>query len=165
MACALTQGYTVDCRDSAGGIKEIKIGTFGTHAVTATTGTASALTASGWYKYEMRPETGNFDEIENENDGNGTVFYEPAVNIVISKLSTSSRNELRLLAQNRLMVAVADQNGKFFLTGWCNGLTKKGSAKTGKAMGDMNGYEITLAGKENLPMLEISSVIYATLVP
>lgn len=165
MACALTQGYTLDCRDSVGGIKEIKIGTFGTHAVTATTGSASTLTTSGWYKYELRPETGDFTEVENENDANGTVFYEPTVSIVASKMSATLRNEMRLLVQNRLMVAIADQNGKYWLTGWCNGLTKKGSAKTGKAMADMNGYEITLSGKENLPMLEISSAIYATLVP
>lgn len=165
MSCALTTGFALDCRDSVGGIKEIKLGTFGTHAVTATTGTVATLTATGWYKYEVRPEVADFTETENENDVAGTVFYEQVVNLAISKLSTTARNELRLLTQNRLMIAVADQNGKYWLLGWNNGATKKGAAKTGKAMGDMNGYDIILTAKENSPMMEISSAIYATLVP
>lgn len=165
MACALTTGYTLDCRDGVGGIKEIKIGTFATHAVTSTTGTVSALTTSGWYKYDLPPETADFTETETENDANGTVFYEPALNFVIRKLSTTYRNELRLLTQNRLMVAYADRNNKYWLAGWCNGLTKSGTAVTGKAMGDMSGYNIALKGKEELPIIEISSAIYATLVP
>lgn len=165
MSCALTTGYTLDCRDSVGGIKEVKFGTLATHAVASASGAVTTLTTSGWFKYEMRPETADFTENETQNDANGTVFYEPTLNIVIHKLSTTMRNELRLLAQNRTMAAVADRNGKYWLLGWNNGLTKGGSAATGKAMGDMNGYTITLMGKEELPMLEIPANVYSTLVP
>lgn len=164
MSCALTTGYTLDCRDGVGGIKEIKIGTFANHTTTATSGVVSALTTSGWYKYELRPETADFTETETENDVNGTVFYEPVLNLSIAKLSSTMRNELRLLAQNRLLAAVADRNGRYWLLGWCNGMTKSGTAVTGTAMGDMSGYTVVLTGKEELPMVEIPKQIYDTLV-
>lgn len=163
--CNLTTNITIDCRDSVGGIKELKLRKHPTTAdVTLTSANAVAsVTTSGWYHYAFRPETANFLETENENDANGTVFYDQVVNMMIHKLSTSQRNEFRILAQSRLDVVVLDRNGKYWLLGWNNGVTKSGTAATGQAMGDMNGYTLVLTGKEELPMVEMSSVIYATL--
>jgi len=163
--CNLTTNITVDCRNSVGGIKELKLRKHpSTNDITLTSANVvSAIATSGWYKYEFRPETASFTETETENDVNGTVFYEQVLNVMLHKLNTTTRNELRILAQARLDVVVADRNGKYWLLGWNNGLTKSGTAVTGQAMGDMNGYTLVFTGKEELSMVEITSATYATL--
>ena len=164
--CNLTTNITLDCRDSVGGIKELKLRKHPStlDVVTTSANVVSTITTSGWYKYEFLPETANFTETETENAQNGTVFYDQVLNVMLSKLSTTKRNELRILAQSRLDVVVVDRNGVSWLLGWNNGMTKSGTAATGQAMGDMNGYTLVLTGKEEDPMLEVTSSIYATLV-
>lgn len=164
--CNLTTNITLDCRDSVGGIKELKLRKHPStlDVVTTSANVVSTITTSGWYKYEFLPETANFTETETENAQNGTVFYDQVLNVMLSKLSTTKRNELRILAQSRLDVVVVDRNGVSWLLGWNNGMTKSGTAATGQAMGDMNGYTLVLTGKEEDPMLEVPSAIYATLV-
>lgn len=164
--CNLTTNITLDCRDSVGGIKELKLRKHPSilDVVTTSANVVSTITTSGWYKYEFLPETANFTETETENAQNGTVFYDQVLNVMLSKLSTTKRNELRILAQSRLDVVVVDRNGVSWLLGWNNGMTKSGTAATGQAMGDMNGYTLVLTGKEEDPMLEVPSAIYVTLV-
>jgi len=62
MACALTQGYTLDCKDSLGGIKAVWfISSANVSSVTEASGVVSAITkASGkvFYKYELVKNTG-----------------------------------------------------------------------------------------------------------
>jgi hypothetical protein len=163
--CNLTTGFTIDCRNSVGGIKELKLRKHpSTNDVVQTSANVvSALTTSGWYKYEFLPETASFTETETPNDVNGTTFYEQALNIMINKLSTTKRNELRILAQARLDVVIVDRNGVNWLLGSNNGMTKSGTAATGQGMGDMNGYTLVFAGKEERPMIEVPNGIYATL--
>ena len=163
--CNLTTNIAVDCRDSVGGVKELKIRKQpATQDATLTSANVvSAITTSGWYKYDFRPETCSFTETETENDVNGTVFYEPAVTVMLHKLDTTKRNELRVLAQARTQIALLDRNGKYWLIGRNNGLTKSGTAATGQAMGDMNGYTLNFAGKEEVPVVEITKAIYDTL--
>lgn len=163
--CNLTTNITLDCRDSVGGIKELKLRKHPSilDVVTTSANVVSTITTSGWYKYEFLPETANFTETETENAQNGTVFYDQVLNVMLSKLSTTKRNELRILAQSRLDVVVVDRNGVSWLLGWNNGMTKSGTAASGQAMGDMNGYTLVLTGKEEDPMLEVPSAIYATL--
>ena len=64
MACALTGSQALDCKDSVGGIQEIKVkvhtGSVFTGAVTYSSGTISAIAAgsqSGWYTYGLESET------------------------------------------------------------------------------------------------------------
>jgi hypothetical protein len=164
--CNLTRNITIDCRDSVGGIKELKLRKHPSvnDIVLTSANVVSTVTTSGWFKYEFRPETAAFTETETENDVNGTVFYEQSLTLMIHKLTTTLRNEFRILAQSRLDVVVVDRNNKSWLLGWNNGLTKSGTAATGQAMGDMNGYTLTLLGKEESPMVEVLAATYNTLV-
>ena len=89
MSCALTQGYTLDCRDSLGGIVEV----YFTEAanVTASTeasGVITALTkATGkrFWKYELVKDTSMFNQTLNASVANGTVFYGQELQIVLNK--------------------------------------------------------------------------------
>jgi len=66
MPCALTQGYTLDCKDSLGGIKAVwLINHANVTAVTEASGIVSAITKAAnkvFYKYELVKNTGSLTE-------------------------------------------------------------------------------------------------------
>lgn len=79
-------------------------------------------------------------------------------------MQVSIRNEITLIAQNRLLAVVEDKNGNYWLYGRVNGLMREGgTAKSGMNSGDRNGYEITLAGEEKNMAYAVSSGIIAAL--
>lgn len=172
MTCALTQGYTIDCRDSVGGIKEVYITELANieTAPTDTMGVISTIdmvTGKQFWKYQLIKETGTASEKIQTNEANGTIFYEQDLSFPIRKLQASTRNELKLLAQNTLAIIVLDRNGKYWLMGRSNGMTLEPSeAQFGKAMGDFNGYNLVFKGKEEQSMCEVSSgAVAGLLVP
>lgn len=168
MACALTSGYSLDCRDSAGGITEVYfIEKANVTAIAEASGIVSGLTkASGkrFWKYELPKQTGSLTETITPSTENGTVFYQSELQIVINKLAASVRNELRLLAQNVLIAVVKDNNGKYWLVGKERGIDMTESTSgTGTAYGDRSGYTLNFMGMEPDPMLEVNSTVAAAL--
>lgn len=168
MSCVLTSGFSLDCRDSVGGIKTLYVTELANKAtLTAASGVVTAFTLSTgkqFFTYSLEKETASITENVPDGIANGTLHYEQQVTFTLNKLSASSRNELRLLAQNQLMVIALDRNGKYWLLGQNNGLELQTlAAASGTAMGDRNGYTITLVGKEETPMQEVSSGLISTL--
>ncbi len=110
-------------------------------------------------------ETSNFSEAILASVENGTLAYETTLTAIFNKGETSTRNQIRLLAQNRLMIIAEDRNGEYWLLGETNGAElTAGSYASGTAMGDRNGYELTFVAKEAEPMKEVSSGLIATLL-
>lgn len=168
MPCALTQGYTLDCKDSLGGIKAVwMIESGNVTAVTEASGIVSAITKSAgkvFRKYEMVKATGSLTETITASVENGTVFYAQELSIVLNKLQANTRNEILLLAQNTLMVVVQDANDKYWLLGRTQGCdVTGGTAATGTAQGDRNGYTLTITGAEKQLAPEVNSGIIAGL--
>jgi hypothetical protein len=169
MACALTQGYTLDCRESLGGIKAVwLIAHANVSSVTEASGIVSAITkAAGkvFYKYELVKNTGALTETITASVENGTVFYAQELTVVLNKLQANTRNEILLLAKNTLMAVVQDANDKYWLLGRYSGLdVTGGTAATGTAQGDRNGYSLTFTGGEKELSPEVNSGIIAGLV-
>ena len=153
MPCALTQGYSLDCRDSLGGITEVYFIEKANVTITApTSGSISAITkvaGKRFFKYELVPGTASLTENINANVQNGTVFYAQELSIVLNKLQTATRNEILLLAQNTLVAVVKDNNGQTFLLGYLYGLNLTGgNGATGTAQGDRSGYTLTFSASE-----------------
>lgn len=168
MACALTQGYTLDCRDSLGGITEVYFIEKGN--VTSTTqasGVISAIVKGSskvFRKYELVPGTSSLTENINASVQNGTVFYAQELSIILNKLQANTRNEILLLAQNSLAAVVGDNNGKYWYLGKTNGINiTGGSGATGTAQGDRSGYTLTFSGAEKELAPEVASGIIAGL--
>lgn len=167
MACALTTGFALDCRDGVGGIKEIYITELANIAgATLTAGVITALTGAvaKMQTYALDKEFASATEKINNNDANGTVFYDQTVKLKLKKLTTVKRNELRLAVQNLLGVMILDRNGVYWMLGYENGLTLSGDGVTGNGMGDFNGYDLTLVGKEGQPMYEVDGTLALTLL-
>lgn len=164
MACALTQGYTLDCKDSIGGLTAVYFAPWedlGT--VTQASGVVTTLTmdtGKKFYKYELVKESSNFAEAVNTNVQNGTVFYTQTLEVILNKLQVNTRNEILLLAKNRLAVIATDNNGDnwFLGVGYGLDLTGGGSA-TGTAFGDRSGYTLTFTGNEKELAPKVTAVI------
>jgi hypothetical protein len=162
MSCALTQGFTLDCKDAIGGIKSVRLATLSDYEGLAPTVAAGDITAFGsasakFYKYEQLKETSALTETINAST-NGSVYYTPEVTVVLSKLATAKRNEIKLLAQNRLVAIVEtnDETPHFFVCGVSTGLeVSAGTSATGTAYADLQGYTLTFSGMESAPMLKI----------
>jgi hypothetical protein len=162
MSCSLTTGYALGCRDAIGGIKTIFVqtlnatGSVNTNGSGLVSGFTPSSVSGSWFEYDLTKATSSMTETLNASTENGTLFYTPEVTFTINKLQTSVRNELRLLARNRLLVIVLDNNGRYWLLGAANGLeASAGTAGTGTAFGDRSGYEMTLTGMEPDAMLNI----------
>lgn len=168
MACALTQGYSLDCKDSVGGIKAVWfIASDDVSSITEASGIVSAITKAGgkvFYKYELVKNTGSLTETVTASVENGTVFYAQELSIVLNKMQANTRNEILLLAKNNLIAVVQDSNSKYWLLGKENGIDiTGGTAGTGTAQGDRNGYTLTFSGGEPALAPEVSSGIIAGL--
>ena len=166
MACDITSGFSLGCRDNSGGIKNVYILSGCIDSLDgASVGLITGVTGSGaFYKFELAKQTGDFTETINASVENGTVFYEQVVNAPFHKLQSSTRNQVKVLAQNPALKVIVETNngsddsvGVFFLAGQANGMTLSGgTGATGTAFGDLNGYSLTFTGQEPVPASEIS---------
>lgn len=168
MACNITAGFTIDCKDSQGGIVAVYISNGPVSSFTATAGVVTAITVGGvaldptdWFKFEVPKQTSSITETVNASTENGTVFYQQDLTLVFNKLEAAKRNQILLMAQNENLIVVAeDANGTYWSIGLERGASlTAGTLTSGTAYGDRNGGELTITGLEKQPMHEITSSI------
>jgi hypothetical protein len=160
MACDLTQGFTVGCNDSAGGIAEFYFANITTDFAVAknVSGEASAITGTGlgYYKYECTNAQGAASTMNDNptvNSQNGTSYFDQTCTYVLNKMDSAKRNEIKLLSRAKLSVIIKDNNGIYWLMGETNGVRMTaGDNGTGTALGDRNGYSLSFQGQEPEPM-------------
>src|SRR5210317_1278246 len=153
MACDLTKGRALPCRESVGGLRAVYFVDFGDlgdvtltsdtdDTVTDMTGTFSA------YKYELKG-TSSVEQTINASRENGTVFFDQAVTLSLPQLSKEDNNEIKLLAYGRPHIVVEDYNGNAYLVGREHGAdVTGGTIVSGGAMGDLSGYTLTFNAME-----------------
>jgi len=151
MACDLTGGRLRPCKDAVGGIKKIHFVDFGDFG-TLTIGSDDEITdMSGdftYYTYDVKGNSSLETNITSSME-NGTTFFEQVVNLTLFKLTKEDNKELKLMAYGRPHVIVQTFDDKFLLVGADNGAdVTGGTAVTGTAMGDLNGYTLTLTANE-----------------
>jgi hypothetical protein len=157
MACDLTLGRKESCLDSVAGIKEVYFVNYGDMgSVTLTSDEVTNMTGDGSnnltaFKYELKGNN-SFETTVNSSRENGTTFFEQTLNITLKKLSKEDHKELKLLIYGRPHVFVRDYNDNVFLMGREHGCdVSAGTFSTGNALGDFNGYHLTLGAMEVLP--------------
>jgi len=152
MACELTAGFLLDCKDTIGGIKAIYLqqhADFLTGVSIDGNEEIETLPAADLYKYICPKHTGSFTEEVASSVENGTIFYTQTVTATFFKLSAARRKQLELLGKNRLVVFVQDNNDNIWMIGRFDGAeVTAASTATGVAKGDLNGYTITFTAEE-----------------
>ena len=169
MPCAITSGFALDCRDVVGGIKNLYIAPLS--SVTAVSQNASgyvtAITKTGlFYKYELIPRGANsFTQNIQADPATGSVAYEPTITAMFSKLNYTNSQKLDLIIKNRMAIIVELKDGTFFYAGKDAGMeVNGGSAASGAAMNEFQGYTLTFGGMEKAFSPEVNSAIIAALL-
>lgn len=161
MACNLTAGIQLGCRDNTGGLATLWITDY-TNVISLTSNTGDTITAiSGtgtFYEFQLIRTSSQLTETVNASLENGTVFYQGEIVTYFSKLGQDKRNILKTLAQSqRLAIVAEDNNGQYFYLGQTYGcFISAGTSVTGKALGDANGYNMTFQYLEPNPMNQLS---------
>lgn len=152
MACELTAGFLLDCKDTIGGIKAIYLQQhedFLTGVTVDGNEEIDGLPTKSIYKYTLPKHTGSFTEEVASSVENGTIFYTQTVTATFFKLSAARRKQLELVGKNRLVVFVQDNNDNIWMVGRFDGAeVTAASTATGVAKGDLNGYTITFTAEE-----------------
>lgn len=171
MPCSLTQGYSLGCRDSAGGIKSIYLIEFdNVSGITQSAGTATVISkanAGRFYKYVLQRATGEWMEEYQDSIENGTTFQKQTLSFPLNGMTAAMSQEIKILGQARLIAVVETQEPtpKYWLLGEQNGLMREGGKSgSGKAFGDRSGYEMTFTGEESRMAIQVSSGIIAGLI-
>jgi hypothetical protein len=174
MACDITSGFTLGCRDNVGSIKQIYILSGSVTSTTdASEGLINSITGSAgsvFYTFELFRETSDYAEAVTVAPENGTVVYEQTVNAVFFKMQTSLRNQIKVLAQNPTIRMIVETNNesntsKYVYVGEEYGMQLLTSAGgTGTLFGDRNGYTLTFTGREPNPAAFISASSEAELL-
>lgn len=158
MACDITSGFALGCRDNLGGIKAIYILSGSVSTVTDASNEISDISGTGvFYQFDLQRGTSDFTETINGSTENQTVFYEATINAAFAKMQTSTRNQVKVLAQNPDLKIVVETNNnqdsaKFIYVGRVNGAQlNAGQSQSGTALGDANGYTLTFTAQEPAP--------------
>jgi len=169
MSCSnLTAGILDLCNDSFGGIQKIFLANGAVESFTETAGVVTAITVGGsplvpadFFEFEVPRQTSTFNETITATQENGTLMFQQDITMVFNQMEAAKRNQILLMAQATTMVTVAlDGNGKYWSIGLEFGsYMASGTATSGTAYTDRNGYEITISGMEKTPSFEVTSTI------
>lgn len=168
-SCFVSSNICKGCRDAVGGVKNVYVVA---GCITGTTQNADqeiltvGATGGTVYQFQVEKNTSNFVETIQASLENGTVVYNQIVNLVFLKLQQSTRNQIKLLAQNTNMKVFVETNeGDIFYLGEDFGMAlQTGTAETGTAFADRYGYTIVLEGFEKEPAKKLANPLSSTLV-
>ena len=163
MACiALTKGRGLDCNRSSGGVKYIYFGVYDQFSplplVASSEVTDIEMGANVLYRYT--PPRGSSQALEtiSGSSENGTIAYTPTVSMVLNRLTKEDQNEIKLLGQTQLIIfcqlneQLANGHDVIVALGVTNAMQMNaGTADSGTAFADRNGYTLNFDGFEANP--------------
>lgn len=146
--CENLNGILLGCQKSIGGIRRAFIICSDEVTPTISTDVVSGFTleeGAEFKLYEFRKQTGSVTTTITADDANGTVYFESAIVLQFSKQEASKRIEIQNLSASDVVVIIEDNNGNYWYFGYTYPVTlSDGTAETGTAFTDFNGYNITL---------------------
>ena len=165
MACtALTKGRGLDCNRSSGGVKYVyfsvydEIDSYAYDAVDLSTIDTIDFGGNTIYRYTVPRGSTTANESITGSTENGTLFYTPTVNMVLNRLTQQDQQEVKLLGQTQVRIfaqlnsTLTNGHDVIIFLGVHNGMSMNaGSADSGAAFGDRNGYTLTFDGLEARP--------------
>lgn len=154
MACNLTQGRAINCKDVSGGISAVYLTNFGgLGTITDSSDAISNMSGSFTiFRYDLNGSANTFTTTATASRENGVTSFATTLSLSLPKLSKEDNAELKLIAYGRPHIIVADRNGAAFLLGRVNGCSLETATMTsGGAFGDMTGYTMEFSSEETSP--------------
>ena len=169
MSCDITKGRLLDCKDAVGGLKAVYFINYSSYTnITAKTRLTyrdfTYETTDGYgtmikdfgtptdkpsaFKYDLHLGNDLTQNIQSSAE-NGTLYFEQVLSLTLKKLTNADNQNIQEMASGHPYVIIEDQMGNFWYAGLVNGMdVTGGTAVTGQAFGDLNGYTLTLTGME-----------------
>ena len=170
MACNITRGRLIDCKDSIGGLKAIYICKSYNNNISAVatinttemnpagfaTWSGQSGSATTVFKYDLVPNLSSMTVNIQSDNANGTTFFNQTLSVTLQKIDHDMTNELRLMAYSRSQIFVQDENDNVFLLGIDGGCyVTGGTVITGAAKGDLTGYTIEWGAEEKNALIQL----------
>ena len=164
MACAIVSGYTIDCRESVGGIDAVFFAEFGNVTILDASGIVTGITkvtGKKFYKFEIPTKS---SAVASSNPmgsiENGTLFFEQTLDFPINKRDATTRNIITTLSKNKIVAVTLDKDGTYRMYGKQFGMYLGGSTGTsGAAAGDAQGYVLKFEATEKEDFFEVTNAI------
>ena len=172
MACDLTRGRLIDCKDQVGGLKDIYICKGYNNNIEQVAAISNTeMTDAGFdvwsgqvaaktivFKYDLVQNLSSLTVNVNSDNANGTTFFEQTLAVTLQKIDHDMTNELRLMAYTRSQIFVQDSMDNVYLLGLVNGChVTGGTVVTGTAKGDLTGYTISWAAQEKDALIQLKA--------
>ena len=168
MACDISAGRTLPCKDSVGGLKSVYFINYDSAVSISVEADDTVNSVIGWaatadvYEYELKGNSSLTQNIQSSRE-NGTTAFEQVLELTLPKLSAADNQAVKLLAFGRPRIVVEDYNGNLFLVGREHGAdVTGGTIVTGAAMGDLSGYTLTFTAMERMPANKVEGTFPAT---
>ncbi len=170
MACNVSKGRAIDCKNGIGGLKAIYIAKgYSSNVLQKATISNTEMTVADWenwtsgdgtnyivFKYALVPNLSSMTVNVNSDNANGTTFFNQTLSITLQQIDHDMTNELRLIAYARPQIFVQDHMDKVYMLGAENGChVTGGTVVTGTAMGDMQGYTIEWGAEEVNALIQL----------
>jgi len=180
MACNLTLGRLVDCKDSIGGLRTLYIlPNFCSNIEASATIADLEMTDADFQDwdtfgtptsskqtllvYDLRPDLSSMTVNFTSDPATGTTFFNQTLSVTLQKINHDTTNQLKLAAYNRSQIFVRDSMDNIFLLGMNGGLNITGGTMvTGAAKGDLSGYTLEFSADEKLPPIQITPTLGAS---
>lgn len=165
MACNLTRGYAVNCKDQIGGIVRAwftNFGGLGTLTIDATDQCTDSSGTAVWFQYDLKNSANTLTVTANTARDTGTTVFSAVLALALPKLTKEQNVEFKLLSFGRPHIIVEDRNGLFHLLGRTHGCDMTaGTIGTGGAFADASQYTMEFTAEEKEPPLTISGATSA----
>lgn len=164
MPCAIVSGYSIDCRDSVGGIDAVFFAEFGNVTILDASGVVTGITkvtGKKFYKFEI-PTKSSAVASSNPTGSieNGSLFFEQTLDFPINKRDATTRNIITTLSKNKVIAVTLDKDGTYRMYGKQFGMYLGGSTGTsGAAAGDAQGYILKFEATEKEDFFEVTNAI------
>ena len=152
MSCFLQRGFILACNEGVGGVKDVYLANwedFEDGIQFNVDGEISVLPTANLYRYQPNRNTGACTTTPTPNLENGTLYYTQTVEFTLGKLELAKKIELENMSKAKVIAFVRMYDDQIMCVGRTDGaFLTAGTYQTGKAKGDLNGYQITITAEE-----------------
>ena len=179
MACSLTTGWQLPCKESVGGLSKVYFADYGTlGTATISAGNISALSGTpSFFEYDLKGATSSLTTNIISSRDTGTTVYESTLELTFTHLDVATQEEIKLLAAARPHVVIKDNNAvqagsmdpdtvdaNYLMVGFHQGAeVTAGTIVSGAAYADLSGFTLTFTATEVIPPLFVTGTVVTAL--
>lgn len=134
--------------DVMGGVKRVYIAEWADNLVTfdTTSGEVKTVTTGKFQEYKVRKASSGATTTATIQDADAILYHTSEIQLKFAKMDSTKRKSIEDLVKKETAIILEDNNGVMTFYGKENSCTCTAmTSGTGVAMGDVNGYQITLS--------------------